>query len=98
MRACAAAQRRGAHASRRRIRLMQVLVLSHDDVTAALDPDACRDAMARVLAAHTRGETYMPLRSMLMPPGAEGFMGLMPAWRGGAGATFALKAICVMPG
>jgi ornithine cyclodeaminase len=57
--------------------------------------------MAAVLAAHARGETYLPLRSVLMPPGAAGFLGLMPCWRGpheDDGAAFALKSICLMPG
>jgi ornithine cyclodeaminase len=44
----------------------------------------------------------MPLRSVMMAPGATGFMGLMPAWRGSdsssAPAAFGLKAICIMPG
>jgi ornithine cyclodeaminase/alanine dehydrogenase-like protein (mu-crystallin family) len=61
---------------------MRVLILSHDDVRKALTPDECREAMADVLAAHARGEAFMPLRSIMMPPGAAGFMGLMPGWRG----------------
>ena len=85
---------------------MRVLVLSHEDVRTALTPAACVAAMEEVLAAHARGEAYMPLRSVMRAPGAAGLMGLMPAWRGdggsahdgGAGATFALKAICLMPG
>ncbi len=79
---------------------MHVLVLSHDDVLAALSPEERAEAMASVLAAHARGEAYMPLRSAMAPPGAAGFMGLMPGWRGahdGASATFGLKAICLMP-
>ncbi len=77
---------------------MGVLVLSHDEVIAALAPGACAEAMAQVLAAHARGEAYMPLRSIMMPPAAAGFMGLMPGWRGGEDPVFALKAICLMPG
>ena len=80
---------------------MRVLVLSHRDVAAALPPQACAESMAAVLAARARGETYMPLRSIMAAPGAAGFMGLMPSWRGGQqdhGAVFALKAICVIPG
>ncbi len=77
---------------------MGALVLSHDDVVAALSPRECAEAMAKVLAAHARGEAHMPLRSIMMAPGAAGMMGLMPAWRGGREAVFALKAICVMPG
>jgi ornithine cyclodeaminase/alanine dehydrogenase-like protein (mu-crystallin family) len=80
---------------------MRVLVLSHDDVLAALPPVQCAEAMAAVLAAHARGEAFMPLRSVMRPPGADGFMGLMPGWRQageGQKASFGLKAICLMPG
>ena len=76
-------------------------VLSHRDVLAALEPGQCAEAMAAVLAGHARGQTYMPLRSVMMPPDADGFMGLMPGWRGPQGdgaAAFALKAVCIMPG
>ena len=78
--------------------MSSVLILSHDDVTAALPPDACADAMAEVLAAHARGEAQMPLRSVVRFEGAAGFMGLMPAWRGGEEPVFALKTLCLMPG
>jgi ornithine cyclodeaminase len=80
--------------------MMRVLVLSHDDVRETLTPAACLEAMAEVLAARARGEAYMPLRSVMRAPGATGLMGLMPAWRGGgeSQATFALKAVCLMPG
>ncbi len=80
---------------------MRVLVLSHRDVLAALTPQACADAMAAVLAEHASGGTYLPLRSVMMPPAAAGFFGLMPGWREQADrrpAAFALKAVCVMPG
>jgi ornithine cyclodeaminase/alanine dehydrogenase-like protein (mu-crystallin family) len=75
-----------------------VLILGHDDVLAALPPDACAGAMAEVLAAHARGEAQMPLRSVVPFEGAAGLMGLMPAWRGGERPVFALKALCLMPG
>jgi ornithine cyclodeaminase/alanine dehydrogenase-like protein (mu-crystallin family) len=80
---------------------MRVLILSHRDVVAALPPRACAEAMAAVLAARARGETYHPLRTVMRPPGAAGLMGLMPSWRGAqrdGGAAFALKAICIIPG
>ena len=80
---------------------MRVLLLSHRDVLAALTPQACAEAMAAVLTQRARGETYMPLRSVMAPPEASGFMGLMPGWRGpqgGNAASFALKAVCIMPG
>ncbi len=78
--------------------MSSVLILGHDDVIAALPPDACADAMAEVLAAHARGEAQMPLRSVVRFEGAAGFMGLMPAWRGGEEPVFALKSLCLMPG
>lgn len=80
---------------------MRVLFLGHRDVLAALSPQACAEAMAAVLAERARGETYMPLRSVMAPPEASGFMGLMPGWRRqqrGNAALFALKAVCIMPG
>ncbi len=78
--------------------MSSVLILSHADVLAALTPDECADAMAAVLAAHARGEAHMPLRSVVRFPDAEGFMGLMPAWRAGPHPVFALKSLCLMPG
>jgi ornithine cyclodeaminase/alanine dehydrogenase-like protein (mu-crystallin family) len=76
-----------------------VLILSHADVLTSLPPDECERAMASVLAAHARGEAFMPPRSVTFPPGAAGLMGLMPGWRGDRGhqkAVFALKAICLI--
>ena len=84
-----------------RVRPKSVLVLSHADVLATLPPEECADAIATVLAEHARGEAYAPLRKVMLPPDAAGFMGVMPSCRGPRGdrqATFALKANCVMPG
>ncbi len=81
--------------------MSRVLILSHDDVTAALTPAACAEAMAEVLAARARGAAQMPLRTVMMVPRAQGFMGLMPGWRAagdGVPEEFALKAICLIPG
>jgi ornithine cyclodeaminase/alanine dehydrogenase-like protein (mu-crystallin family) len=75
-----------------------VLILSHDDVLAALTPEDCAEAMAEVLAARARGGALMPLRSAIRFEGAAGFMATMPAWRGGADPVFSLKALCIMPG
>ena len=80
---------------------MQVLVLSHRDVLAALSPAACADAMAAALAEHARGGSFLPLRSVMAAPQAAGLMGLMPGWRGpqpGSAAAFGLKAVCIIPG
>lgn len=79
-----------------------VLVLSHADVHAALAPDECERAIVEVLIAQCRGAAYAPLRTVMIPPGAPGFMGLMPAYASGEwdpthSRAFALKAICLMP-
>ncbi len=72
-----------------------MLILSHAEVHAALSPEACEGAMRAVLSARAREETFMPLRSVMRPPEADGLLGLMPAWGSG---QFALKAITVMSG
>jgi ornithine cyclodeaminase/alanine dehydrogenase-like protein (mu-crystallin family) len=87
---------------------MRVLTLSNADIHAALSPEACEQAMAAVLAARARGDAFNPLRTVTIPPGAAGFIGLMPAYAsasaageegpGDAGAAFGLKAICLIPG
>jgi ornithine cyclodeaminase len=63
----------------------------------ALPPAACADAMETVLAALARGELSFPLRSVMRAPGADGFLGLMPAYRGGGDPLFSLKAVCIFP-
>jgi len=73
-----------------------VLVLSDADVRALLDMPSCIEAMAAALAALERGEAQMPLRFIMRPP-AKQVLGLMPAYRGGADAVFALKEIVVAP-
>jgi ornithine cyclodeaminase len=79
-----------------------VLILGHDEVVRALPPAECADAMAAVLAGHARGESFFPLRNVMVPPEANGFIGLMPGWRGSDpggthAAAFGLKAICLIP-
>jgi ornithine cyclodeaminase len=77
--------------------MARVLVLGHAEVTDALPLGECIEAMADVLAAHARGELYQPLRSIARPPSSDGFVGLMPAHRGGERPMFALKALCMFP-
>jgi ornithine cyclodeaminase/alanine dehydrogenase-like protein (mu-crystallin family) len=75
-----------------------VLVLSHADVERLLPMEDCIDVMAETLAALARGELFQPLRSVVRPPDASGFFGLMPAHRHGEDAAFALKALTIVPG
>ena len=74
-----------------------LLVLSDEDVRGLLDMESCVDAMREVLAALARDELYQPLRSVARPPTASGLIGLMPAYRGGDRAAYALKEIVVTP-
>jgi ornithine cyclodeaminase/alanine dehydrogenase-like protein (mu-crystallin family) len=78
-----------------------VLILNHAAVRDALSPEECDKAMREVLVAQVRGETHMPLRTIMSPPGAAGLMGLMPTWRQsgtGRSAAFSVKVVCLMPG
>ena len=75
-----------------------LLVLSASDVRAVLGYAECADAMRSALASRARGEVFQPLRSVIKPDAAAGFMGLMPCYASGANAAYSLKAICVTPG
>ncbi len=75
---------------------MPLLILSSGAVRDVLGHARCADAMRAILAARARGEVFQPLRSILHPDGAAGFMGLMPSYQADAG--YGLKAICVTPG
>jgi ornithine cyclodeaminase len=75
---------------------MPLLVLSAGAVREVLGHSRCADVMRTALAARARGEVFQPLRTVLRPDGAAGFMGLMPSYQADAG--YGLKAICVTPG
>ena len=77
---------------------MDLLVLPAAGVRAVLSYPGCAAAMRAALAARARGEVFQPLRSVLRPDGADGFMALMPSYQPGQDAGFGLKAICIMPG
>ncbi len=76
---------------------MTVRILSGSDIRGLLPMGDCIDAMAEVLAALAREEMYNPLRSIFFPPGERTGMGLMPSFRSGDKAAYALKAIVVAP-
>jgi ornithine cyclodeaminase/alanine dehydrogenase-like protein (mu-crystallin family) len=80
----------------------ELLVLSASDVHAALSYAECADAMRAALLALAAGRAQMPQRTVSRPAGAAGFVALMPSYLSGeagdpAGATYGLKAICIMP-
>jgi len=73
-----------------------MLVLSGRDVRQLLSYAECADVMRAALAGLARGEIQQPLRTVVRPSGAAGFMGLMPSYSAQAG--YGLKAICITPG
>jgi ornithine cyclodeaminase/alanine dehydrogenase-like protein (mu-crystallin family) len=76
---------------------VSLLVLSEHDVRRLLDMESCIEAMGEVLKALARGELFQPLRSVARPQNGNGFMGLMPAHRGGQRSAYALKEIVITP-
>jgi ornithine cyclodeaminase len=73
-----------------------MLVLSGRDVRSLLPYAECADVMREALTSLARGEIQQPLRTVVRPSGAAGFMGLMPAYAADTG--YGLKAICITPG
>jgi ornithine cyclodeaminase/alanine dehydrogenase-like protein (mu-crystallin family) len=80
------------------MRGMNVLLLGHEEVTALLPMGECMALMRDALVSLARGQAQQPLRTIVRPQGAAGFMGLMPSYQSGTQAAFGLKAICIFPG
>ena len=76
---------------------MKMLLLTHAEVVHLLPMHECIAVMEAALTELARGEMYQPLRMIVKPPEAAGVMALMPAYKSGTSAIFALKAICVFP-
>ena len=76
---------------------MKLLVLGHSQVTEFLPMAECIEVMSDALAALARGEVHQPLRTAEVAPGANGILGLMPAYRAGGNPAYGLKAVCVFP-
>jgi ornithine cyclodeaminase/alanine dehydrogenase-like protein (mu-crystallin family) len=75
---------------------VELLVLASHHVHELLTYRECAEVMREALAARARGEIQQPLRTIVRPRDAAGFMVLMPSYSAGAG--YGLKAICVTPG
>src|SRR5579872_2541986 len=73
-----------------------MLVLSSRDVDDLLSYAECADVMRSALAGLARGEIEMPLRTVVRPADAAGFLGLMPAYSQAIG--FGVKVLCIVPG
>jgi ornithine cyclodeaminase/alanine dehydrogenase-like protein (mu-crystallin family) len=76
---------------------MDIVVLGHQEVTDLLSMHDCIELMSEALSALARGESHNPLRTVVRPPGAGHFLGLMPAYRGGGNPAYALKEVCIFP-
>ena len=75
---------------------MKILILASEHVRELMTYRECADVMREALAGLARGQIQQPLRTVVRPREAAGFMGLMPAYSPEAG--YGLKAICVTPG
>jgi ornithine cyclodeaminase len=75
---------------------VKLLVLASHHVHELLTYRECTEVMRAALAARARGQIQQPLRTIVRPRDAAGFMALMPAYAPDAG--YGLKVICVTPG
>jgi ornithine cyclodeaminase/alanine dehydrogenase-like protein (mu-crystallin family) len=74
---------------------VKILVLGGRHVHELLGYRECADVMRQALVDLARGQIQQPLRTVVRPRDAAGFMGLMPAYSPGG---YGLKAICITPG
>jgi ornithine cyclodeaminase/alanine dehydrogenase-like protein (mu-crystallin family) len=78
--------------------MTKILILNEHEVEHLLTMRECIGVMEEALASLARGEVTNPLRNVVRASGASGFLGLMPAFRGGKTPLYALKEVCVFPG
>lgn len=76
---------------------MKILVLKQAEVENLLPIRECINVMAEALADLARGNVYLPLRMVIMPPDAAGDMALMPSYRSGERPAYGVKVVCVFP-
>ena len=75
---------------------MKILVLASKHVRELLTYTECADVMREALAGLARGQIQQPLRTVVRPREAAGFMGLMPSYSPETG--YGLKALVITPG
>jgi len=75
----------------------KLLILNEHDVEQLLTMRECIEVMEQALASLAHGEVHNPLRNVIRAPGASGFLGLMPAYRGGEVPRYGLKEVCIFP-
>lgn len=74
-----------------------MLILSQSNIEQLLPIDACIDVMASTLASLARGETILPLRTVIRIPSTNDAFAVMPALLT-APKTIGAKVITVFPG
>lgn len=74
-----------------------MIVISQKEVGALLSMRDCIEVMSRALAALARGESILPLRTVIRLPSGTDFFALMPGVVGSPEA-FGAKVITVFPG
>jgi ornithine cyclodeaminase len=76
---------------------MKVLFVNEAGVNELLPMESCVGVMRDALATFARGDSVLPLRSMVWLPDRSGLLGLMPGYLGEP-RSFGLKVVSVMPG
>ena len=76
---------------------MRVLIANGEDVRALLPMGECIDVMEDALRMLAGGDALLPLRTMMLLPGRQDLMGLMPSYLGGI-QSLGVKVICAFPG
>jgi ornithine cyclodeaminase/alanine dehydrogenase-like protein (mu-crystallin family) len=74
-----------------------MLVLNHSEVVSLLSVRDCVTAMREAMASFARGAVYQPLRMIVRPPAASGFLGLMPAFNREEGGALGIKVVSIFP-
>src|SRR5579862_1030938 len=76
---------------------MSFLVLKEHEISELLPMAECIEVVAGAFAALDAGEMTQPLRSVFLPPDANGIMAWMPAHHSGAAPVFGMKVLCLVP-
>ena len=75
---------------------MKVLIANQDEVTQLLPMSECIEVMTEALKMLAGGDALLPLRTMMILPGGQNLMGLMPSYLGGI-QSVGVKVIAAFP-
>jgi len=75
---------------------MKVLIANQDVVSKLLSMEECIEVMTEALKMLAGGDVMLPLRNMLILPGGDNLMGLMPSYLGGI-QSVGVKVIAAFP-